>query len=123
MPASLAIAPPHTAAHTAPGEPFASVEAAWFWTMAALSARAAGTGRGGRSGTTRPCDPDDVLRALDQLYRLRRIDLLHARILRIWGERGMAPNPSSPREASDARIWREAMDRLDAKLRTRGLLA
>jgi len=45
----------------------------------------------------RPCEPDDVVKCLDQLYR-RRIDLVHARILRIWGERQMAPNPSYARE-------------------------
>src|SRR5271166_1178525 len=75
-------------------EPFRSAEQAWFWTMGALAARRDGTGGGGRSRTERPCDPDDVLKCLDQLYRHRRIELLHARILRIWGERRMAPNPS-----------------------------
>jgi hypothetical protein len=64
-----------------------------------------------------------VIRALDQLYRQRRIDLVHARILRIWGERGCAPSPRHPGQASDFRHWREAMDRLDAKLRVRGIVA
>lgn len=115
--------PFNTTATSAPGEPFASTEQAWFWTMAALAARSDGTGRGGNAGTERPCEPDDVIRCLDQLYRQRRIDLLHARILRIWGERGMAPSPRQPREACDARIWREAMDRLGSKLRARGLVS
>jgi hypothetical protein len=102
--------------------PFPDADQAWFWTMAALSARRDGTGSGGR-GIPRPCDPDDVIRALDRLYRQRRIDLLHARILRIWGERGTAPNPAHPGQASDSRIWREAMERLDGKLRARGIVA
>lgn len=110
------------AALSAPGEPFACAEEAWLWTIAALNARRTGSGRGGNAGTSRPCDPDDVIRCLDQLYRQRRIDLLHARILRIWGERGMAPSAHNASEACDARIWREAMDRLDAKLRARGLV-
>ena len=103
-------------------QPFPDAEQAWFWTVAALSARRDATGRGER-GTPRPCDPDDVIRALDRLYRQRRIDLLHARILRIWGERGIAPNPADPGQASDSRIWREAMERLDGKLRASGIVA
>ena len=61
----------------------------------------------------RPCEPDDVVRCLDRLYRHRRIDLQHARILRIWGERQCAPDPRAPRERGDSRLWREAMQRLD----------
>lgn len=112
-----------SASYTAPGEKFDSAEQAWFWTMAALEARKTGTGRGSNSGISRPCDPDDVLRCLDRLYRQRRIDLLHARILRYWGERGVAPCARYPREACDARIWNEAMERLEAKLRARGIVA
>src|SRR5437763_15570525 len=76
-------------------EPFRDAEEAWFWTMSALAARRDGarfTANQGRVG--RPCEPDDVVKCLDQLYRQRRIDLVHARILRIWGERQTAPSPS-----------------------------
>lgn len=103
-------------------EPFTSAEQAWFWTMAALVARREGTsGRGPRSN--RPCDPDDVVKCLDQLYRRRRIDLVHARILRIWGERGVAPNPAYPLERCDWHQWREALDRLEWPLRVKGIVA
>jgi hypothetical protein len=102
---------------------FPSAEQAWFWTMSALAARHTGASTRDSARIPRPCDPDDVIRALDQLYRQRRIDLVHARILRIWGERGAAPSARHPGQASDARIWREAMDRLDAKLRVRGIVA
>ena len=73
--------------------------------------------------TARPCDPDDVVKCLDQLYRRRRIDLVHARILRIWGERGTAPNPAYPLERGDWRLWREAIDRLEWPLRVKGIVA
>jgi len=63
-----------------------------------------------------------VIKCLDQLYRRRRIDLVHARILRIWGERGIAPNPALPREGSDARLWREALSRLEWPLRAKGIV-
>lgn len=102
-------------------EPFRSAEQAWFWTMAALAARREGTGGSG-ARIPRPCDPDDVVKCLDGLYRQRRIDLLHARILRIWGERQVAPNPAYASERCDARIWREALERLEWPLRMKGIV-
>jgi hypothetical protein len=104
-----------------PAEPFRDAEHAWFWTIAALAARRDGTGRNG-GGTPRPCDPDDVVKCLDGLYRNRRIDLVHARILRIWGERGSPPNPAYQAERTDARIWCEAMQRLEWPLRVKGIV-
>ena len=105
-------------------QPFETVEAAWFWTMAALVARRDGARIGaGRGSVQRPCEPDDVVKCLDRLYRQRRIDLGHARILRIWGERHDQPSPNIPREAGDLRLWREAMDRLDLALRAKGIVA
>jgi hypothetical protein len=97
---------------------FDSGEEAWFWTMAALAVRRDGARF--RSPVPRPCRPEDILKCLDRLYRCRRIDLLHVRILRIWGERQMAPNPATPRERCDSRIWDEAIDRLEWKLRAKG---
>jgi hypothetical protein len=103
-------------------EPFRSAEQAWFWTMAALVARRDGSHSSG-ARTPRPCDPDDVVKCLDRLYRRRRIDLMHARILRNWGERGLAPNPAFPLERCDWRLWREALDRLQWPLRVKGIVA
>lgn len=104
-------------------EPFRSAEAAWFWTLAALNARRDGTRHRSSNGLLRrPCDPDDVVKCLDILYRRRRIDLVHARILRIWGERQIAPNPAFAGERSDWRFWREALDRLEWPLRVKGII-
>jgi hypothetical protein len=105
-------------------QPFRSAEEAWIWTMAALVARRDGaryTANKGKVG--RPCDPDDVVRSLDALYRQRRIDLLHARVLRIWGERGSAPDPTRAVEYADWALWREALDRLEWLLRVKGIVA
>jgi hypothetical protein len=105
-------------------EPFRSAEDAWFWTMAALTARREGARFGANRGLVRrPCDPDDVVKCLDMLYRRRRIDLVHARILRIWGERQTAPNPAYAAERCDARFWREALNRLEWPLRVKGIVA
>lgn len=90
--------------------------------MAALLARREGSGAGGAS-IQRPCDPDDIVKCLDQLYRSRRIDLVHARIMRIWGERQMAPSSAHASEKTDWRLWREAMERLEWKLRVKGIVA
>ncbi len=119
--APMPVAPP-APSRGVRAEPFCSAEQAWFWTMGALVARREGSHCDGPR-TARPCDPDDVVKCLDQLYRRRRIDLLHARILRIWGERGMAPNPKFPPERCDWRIWREALDRLEWPLRVKGIVA
>lgn len=104
-------------------EPFATAECAWFWTMAALTARRDGARNlAGMARTLRPCEPDDVLRVLNRLYYQRRIDLMHARILRIWGERGVPPDSHALGEMSDARIWDEAMRRLTWPLQAKGIV-
>jgi len=99
--------------------PFHSAEAAWFWTIAVVHAASDPVARPPGPG---PCRAEDVLRCLDALYRHRRIDLLHARILRIWGLRGVAPNPARPRERSDWRVWHEALERLEGALRAQGIV-
>lgn len=103
--------------------PFTTAEEAWFWTMAALIARHEGARlSAGRGEVLRPCEPDDVVKCLDRLYRQRRIELAHARILRIWGERGTAPSARVICERGDLRLWSEAMERLDFPLRAKGIV-
>lgn len=105
-------------------EPFRSAEEAWLWTMAALTARRDGARIvAGAGNKVRPCEPDDVIKCLDRLYRQRRVDLHHARILRIWGERGMPPDARYATERADWRIWREVLDRLEWPLRVKGIVA
>ena len=103
-------------------EPFRSAEQAWLWTMAALIARHDGSSRPG-TGIPRPCEPDDVILCLDALYRRKRIMLEHARALRRWGERGIAPDTRVAAERTEARLWEEAMALLDWPLRVRGIVA
>lgn len=103
-------------------QPFLTVEEAWFWTIATLNARREGS-RGTRvGGVPRPCEPDDVLKCLDRLYRRRRVDLAHARVLRVWGEHQVAPNPAYPPEKADAQLWREAINALEWPLRSKGIV-
>ena len=60
---------------------------------------------------------DSVRYELSQLYIRRRISLAHARVLRIWGERGAAPDPTE----TDHALWTEAIAALDVALKKRGL--
>jgi hypothetical protein len=106
-----------------PPEPFRSTEQAWFWTMAALLARHEGGSRPGGRGVPRPCEPDDIVRCLDGLYRRKRIDLAHARVLRIWGERGVPPDANRAAERLEAQLWTEAIALLEWPLRVRGIVA
>jgi hypothetical protein len=125
-PKASAPRPHHAATYSsiAKAEPFASAEEAWFWTMSALIARQDGARIvAGRGTAIRPCEPDDVVKCLDRLYRQRRIDLNHARVLRRWGERGSAPNPRYPTERADFQQWKEALSRLEWPLRVKGIVA
>src|SRR5580658_10372835 len=89
-------------------QPFPSAEEAWWWTMAALQARRDGARYTANRGVVgRPCEPDDVVRCLDGLYRRKRVELTHARVLRVWGERQMPPNPAYASERCDFRLWQE----------------
>ncbi len=119
----LPAAPPPPARARQTTQPFRNAEEAWFWTMAALMARRDGARYTANQGRVqRPCEPDDVVKCLDTLYRRRRIDLVHARILRIWGERQSSPNPAYASERCDWRLWREALDRLEWPLRVKGIV-
>jgi hypothetical protein len=104
--------------------PFANAEEAWLWTMAALIARRDGARYTANQGLMqRPCTPDDVVKCLDQLYRQRRIDLAHARVLRAWGERQITPSAAIHTERHDHRLWMEALQKLEWPLRVKGIVA
>lgn len=104
-------------------QPFSNAEEAWLWTMSALIARREGARfSSGKGLVSRPCDPDDVIKCLDRLYRQRRIALAHARILRIWGERQIRPNQAVAAEEYDCRLWTEALERLEWPLRIKGIV-
>ncbi|MFL5257776.1 MAG: hypothetical protein ACJ8AI_33845 [Rhodopila sp.] len=92
--------------------------------MTALTARREGARHSTSEGRLpRPCEPDDIIKCLDTLYRQRRIDLVHARVLRIWGERQTPPSATIAAERHDHRLWTEALERLEWPLRIKGIVA
>ena len=105
-----------------PPQAFRSVAEAWFWTMFALRVRHEGASQAAKRGVPRPCEPDDVVRCLDGLYRRKRIDLGHVRVLRVYGERGYPPRAHQAAEREAARLWEEAMTLLEWPLRVRGVV-
>ncbi len=106
---------------TQPRAAFGNAEKAWFWTMRCLLSRQDGApARISQGGPE--CDPDTVVKVIDRLYRDGKIGLHHARILRLYGERGNAPNPGLAAERGDFRIWREAMDRMEHPLAVKGII-
>lgn len=101
---------------------FPSAQDAWFWTVGALRARREGTRRSGGPRIVRPCDPDDVIRAIDRLWRDGRLGPAHLRAMRLCGERGLPPEPARPGERDLARLWDEAMAELAVPLRAKGIV-
>jgi hypothetical protein len=106
-----------------PARPFASAEEAWFWTIAALNARSAGARIVAGLGIPRPCEPDDLVRCLDRLYRHRRIDIAHVKVLKEFGDRGVPPDPRHHGDRAALRLWREALARLEWYLVSKGIVA
>ena len=106
-----------------PTTPFDSAEEAWFWFIQANEARQAGARvRAGQGLVNRPCEPLDILRTLDQLYRKRRLLRDHLLVLAHYGRRQFAPDIECRREMRDHTVWREAFAVLAPVLRDKGIV-
>ncbi len=97
--------------------PFESAEEAWFWFIAAQEAKESGARFVAGSGLfPRPCEPIDILKTVDQLYRKRRLLRDHVLVLRHYGRRHMSPDPRRIKEARAHVIWEEALERIEEVL-------
>lgn len=104
-------------------EPFDSVEEAWFWFIAAQGARNDGARFIAGAGLVpRPCEPIDILKTLDRLYRQRRLLRDHLLVLRHYGRRNMPPDSRRIKEARAHHLWVEALERLEAPLQKKGIV-
>jgi hypothetical protein len=103
--------------------PFASTEEAWFWFVQAQEARASGARIvAGRGVVPRPCEPLDMMRVVDRLYRQRKLTRDHLHVLVHYGRRLMAPDPERRLEVRASDLWREALAFLDPVLREKGIV-
>jgi len=103
--------------------PFESAEEAWFWFVQAQEARQSGARmKPGQALLPRPCEPVDLARSVDRLYRQRRLLRDHLTVLVHYGRRFLAPEPQRPHEARAATLWREALERLEPVLRAKGIV-
>lgn len=103
--------------------PFESAEEAWFWFIQAQAARNDGARfAAGQGMIPRPCEPIDILRVLDRLYRHRRLLREHLLVLRHYGRRHMAPDPRRPLEKNSHALWIEALERMEIVLIRKGIV-
>lgn len=103
--------------------PFDSAEEAWFWFIAAQQARNDGARFvAGHSTVPRPCEPIDILRILDRLYRTRRLLRDHLLVLRHYGRRQLAPDPRRIKEARSHELWLQALERLEVVFERKGII-
>lgn len=104
--------------------PFDSVEETWFWFVLAQQAKVEGARyTAGLSLTPRPCEPSDILKILNNLYRNRMLLWDHLLVLRHYGRRQLAPDLSRPKEARAHKLWGEALKRLEPILIRKGILS
>jgi hypothetical protein len=112
-----------TSLHHSKGQPFDSVEEAWFWCVDGMTARNDGARiTAGHGNTERPCEPIDIAKVVDRLYRNRNISRDHLRVLKHYGIRHMAPDPRRQREAKAFTLWDEVMMRMEAILERKGII-
>jgi hypothetical protein len=104
-------------------QPFASTEEAWFWFIQAQQARNEGARFSAGLGLVRrPCEPLDILRVLDRLYRHRRLQMDHLMVLRHYGRRQMPPDARRPKEIRAHKLWVEALERIETVLERKGIV-
>lgn len=97
--------------------PFLDVEEAWFWFIQAQQAKVDGARyAAGMSMLPRPCEPTDILKILDGLYRNRVLLRDHLLVLRHYGRRQLAPDLRRDKEAIAHKLWHEAMARIEPVL-------
>ncbi len=103
--------------------PFASAEEAWFWFIQAQAAREDGARfTMGLGVYPRPCEPLDILKVLDRLYRTRKLLMDHALVLRHYGKRMLAPDPYRVKEARAHSLWVEALGQIEMVLVAKGIV-
>jgi hypothetical protein len=105
-----------------PGVPFENAEQAWFWFVRCQMVRRDGARLPSSGNMRRPCDPDDIYVAVLALQRRAVLHGSHLNTLGRYGVRGRPPDPRCREEATAAKLWDEALDRLTTVLRDKGII-
>ena len=106
------------------GQPFDDSEEAWFWAVRGHDAMIDGARPiEGAARIPRPCEPRDIMIAVSHLARSGAIARDQVDVLFRHARRGMPPNRRHHGEAGEARLWDEALGRLETVLRKKGLIA
>lgn len=103
--------------------PFDNAEEAWFWFVRCQQVRRAGARFTDSGGLRRPCDPDDIYVAAVNLQRRGILAGSHLKVLGSFGLRGHPPDARCREEAWAARLWDEALDRLNTILCEKGIVS
>ncbi len=102
---------------------FTSAEEAWMWYCHCQIAREEGVRfLAGRGRYFRPCEPDDIAIAVENLYRKRHIDRRHMVVLGLYGRRLTPPLGNLPEEREAAALWDQALDYLGDVLKAKGII-
>ena len=106
-----------------PEIPFASTIDAWFWYIRSERLRRDGAKLGGAmAAEQRPCEPDDINRAVISLYRKKIIGQEHLKVLATYGWNDSSPDPRLSNEAHAAFLWDDAFRHLDVELKAKGIV-
>jgi len=102
---------------------FIDSEEAWFWTVQCHRLKADGARLSqGLGDVVRPCEPLDVLKAVEDLHRRRFLKLDHLKVLSDYGQQLLAPDYRREAEYSAARLWRESHEKLGKVLLAKGIV-
>ena len=113
----------HSASKSDDTVPFKSAEEAWFWFIQAQTARNEGAKITAGAGLyLRPCEPVDIIKALERLYRARSVSMDHVMVLRHYGQRLLSPDPRRPKEMRAHGLWRDALSKLEDALVTKRIV-
>lgn len=102
---------------------FATAEEAWFWFIRCDAAREEGASSRDRTlHAARPCEPADIYRWLNALYKKGVLLPSHGYVLGYYGTLDRQPFADVEDEILDWIIWIDAFDYIDVVLREKGVI-
>ncbi len=101
---------------------FDTVEDAWFWFIVAQETRLDGARFiAGMAVVPHPCEPVDILKTVQNLYRNRQLIRDHLLVLKHYGRRRIPPDDRCVKEKRAHFLWHEALERISEVLERKGI--